>query len=115
VRWHPRPRSAWCSTNTGHERRLCARALRDIDAILAYIQKRSPSGARNVSLAIEYTIHTCALNPRTGTKTDEPNVYRRPLGKHRYTIFYRILPDGIEVARVVDGARVKNLAKLPDD
>ena len=91
------------------------RALRDIDAILAYIQKRSPSGARNVSLAIEYTIHTCALNPRTGTKTDEPNVYRRPLGKYRYTIFYRILPDGIEVARVVHGARVKNLAKLPDD
>ena len=41
------------------------RALRDIDDILTYIHKRSPSGARNVSLAIEYTIHTCALNPRT--------------------------------------------------
>lgn len=91
------------------------RALRDIDDILAYIHKRSPGGARNVSLAIEYTIDTCALTPRTGTRTDEPNLYRRPLGKYRYTIFYRMLADGIEVARVVHGARVKNSAKLPDD
>jgi plasmid stabilization system protein ParE len=52
------------------------RALRDIEEILAYIEERSPSGARNVALAIEYSIHTCALNPRAGAKTDEPNVYR---------------------------------------
>ncbi len=91
------------------------RALRDIDEILAYIHKRSPSGARNVSLAIEYTIHMCALHPRTGAKTDEPDVYRRPLGKYRYTVFYRMLADGIEVGRVIHGARVKVLTKLPRD
>lgn len=93
------------------------RALRDIDDILAYIQKRSPRGAHNVSLAIEYTIHVCALNPRASAKTDEPNVYRRPLGKYRYTIFYRTLADnaGIEIARVIHGARVKNLGKVPDE
>jgi hypothetical protein len=34
----------------------------DIDEILAYIQQRSPRGAHSVSLAIEYTIHMCALN-----------------------------------------------------
>jgi plasmid stabilization system protein ParE len=60
-----------------------SRALRDVDEILAYIQERSPSGARNVSLAIGYTIHTCALNPHAGARTDETNVYRRPLGKYR--------------------------------
>lgn len=93
------------------------RALRDIDEILAYIHKRSPRGAHSVSLAIEYTIHMCALNPRATGKTDEPDVYRRPLGKYRYTIFYRALPndEGIEVARVVHGARVKNLRRLPDE
>ena len=52
------------------------RALRDIDEILAYIHQRSPIGAHNVSLAIEDTVLMCALNPRTGTKTDEPDVYR---------------------------------------
>jgi plasmid stabilization system protein ParE len=39
------------------------RALRDIDEILSYIHKRSPRGAHAVSLAIEYTIELCALNP----------------------------------------------------
>jgi len=91
------------------------RALRDIDKILSYIQKRSPQGAHSVSLAIEYTIHICALSPRAIGKTDEANVYRRALGKYRYTIFYRILPndEGIEVARVVHSARVKNLRRMP--
>ncbi len=46
-----------------------ARALRDIDEILAYIQQRSPRGAHSASLAIEYTIRTCALNPRAVGKT----------------------------------------------
>ena len=93
------------------------RALRDVDEILAYIHARSPRGAHNVSMAIEYTIHMCALNPRAGAKTDEQNVYRRPLGKYRYTIFYRALTDGdgIEVARVIHGARVKDLGTMPED
>ena len=67
-------------------------ALRDVDDILAYIQKRSPGGARNVSVAIERAVEACALNPRTGARTDEPEVYRRPLNKYRYTIFTGYLP-----------------------
>lgn len=92
-----------------------SRALRDIDRILAHIHERSPRGAHNVSLAIERTIQICALNPRAVGKTDEPHLYRRPLGKYRYTIFYRVLPrdEGIEIARVVHGARVKNTRKMP--
>ena len=92
------------------------RALRDIDGILAYIHKRSPRGAHSVSLAIEYTIHLCALNPRATGRTDEPDVYRRPLGKYRYTIFYRARAgdDSIEVVRVVHSARVKSLRKVPE-
>lgn len=96
--------------------RYAPRALRDIDDILTHIHKRSPRGAHNVSLAIEHAIRMSALKPRTSAKTDEPCVYRRPLGKYRYTIFYRALAgdEGIEVIRVVHGARVKNLAKVPD-
>ena len=93
------------------------RALRDIDEILAYIRKRSPRGAHNVSLTIEHAIGMCALNPHAAASTDEPNVRRRPLGKYRYTIFYRTLAlgEGIEVVRVVHGARVKSLGKVPDE
>ena len=89
------------------------RALRDIDEILSFIQARSQRGAHNVSLAIEHTIRMCALNPRTGSMTDVSNVYRRPLSRYRYTIFYRALADGIEVTRVIHGARVRNLNEMP--
>jgi plasmid stabilization system protein ParE len=93
------------------------RALRDIDEILAYVQKRSPSGASKLSIAIERAIEKCASNPRIGVKTALPGVYRWPLGKYRYTIFYRVLADedAIQIARVVRGARVRNLRRLPAD
>ena len=97
--------------------RYASRALRDIDDILAYIEARSPQGARSVSLAIEHAIRSCALSPQASAKTDEPGVYRRPLGRYRYTIFYRVLAggEGIEIARVIHGARVRNLRRMPND
>jgi plasmid stabilization system protein ParE len=88
--------------------------------IFSLTSKGAARAARaNVSLAIEHAIHVCALNPRAGTRTDEPYVYRWALGKYRYTLFYRLLGarggDGIEIARVVHGARVKHLRRLPED
>jgi toxin ParE1/3/4 len=92
------------------------RALRDIDEILAYIQSRSRQGAHSVSVAIEHTIGGCVLNPYIGAKTDEPNLYRYPLARYRYTIFYRVdvERDVLEIVRVVHGARVGDLGKVPD-
>jgi plasmid stabilization system protein ParE len=94
-----------------------ARALRDIDEILAYIHERNPQAARNVSLAIEQTISLCALIPYAGARTDEHNVYRHPLARYPYTIFYRVDPgnDVLQVARVIHGARIKELGQVPDD
>ena len=94
-----------------------SRALRDIDDILTYIHERGPGGARSVSLAIEHAVQTCVVNPEAAGKTDEPGVYRRALGRYRYTIFYRILAggEGIEVARVIHGARVRDLRGMPND
>jgi plasmid stabilization system protein ParE len=37
------------------------------------------------------------------------------LGKYRYTVFYRVVAEGIEVVRVIHGARVKVLTKLPSN
>jgi plasmid stabilization system protein ParE len=92
-------------------------ALGDIDRILSYIHQRNPRGAQNVSLAIEHAIEMCRFIPRTGASTDIENLYRRPLGKYRYTIFYRWMPgrDVVEVVRVIHGARIKNLKQVPDD
>ncbi|MCK5551273.1 MAG: type II toxin-antitoxin system RelE/ParE family toxin, partial [Hyphomicrobiaceae bacterium] len=64
---------------------------------------------------IEHTIDACVVNPYIGAKSDEPNVYRYPLAKYRHTIFYRVDQDHgvLEIARIVHGARVRDLGKIP--
>lgn len=93
------------------------RALRDVDEILAYIQVRSPQGAGNVSRAIEHAIVLAARNPYAGVSTDELNLFRNPLGSYRYTIFYRVDAARVvvEIARVIHGARVRDLGSLPEE
>jgi toxin ParE1/3/4 len=93
------------------------RALRDIDEILAYIQSRSRQGAGNVSRAIERAMELCALNPYNGAPTNESNLYRYPLARYRFRVFYRVdaARDVVEIARVIHGARVRDLGRLPDE
>jgi toxin ParE1/3/4 len=93
------------------------RALRDIDAILAYIKKRSPSGAQTVALALERAIELSATVPFAGARTAKKNLYRVPISRHRLTIFYRVAAsqDQIEVVRVLRAGRVKNLQRMPRD
>jgi plasmid stabilization system protein ParE len=52
--------------------------------------------------------------PYAAVATDEPNLCRLPLVRYPCTIFYRIdaARDLVEIARVVHGARVKNLRRL---
>ncbi len=91
------------------------RALQDIDDILTFISARSLQGAHTVSVAIEHTINLCATNPYIGAKTDVPNVYRHPLARYRYTIFYRVDADRdlVEIVRVVHGAQVRDVRQVP--
>lgn len=95
--------------------RYSPRAVQDIDALLAYIHKRSPQGALKASLAVEHTVSVCAEYPRSGTRTNKPGTYRRPLAKYRFTLFYRIIENEgcIEIIRLVRGGRVKNLSQVP--
>ena len=95
--------------------RFSPRALADLDGIRAYLVPLNPQGAERVRTAIAKAIDHCERNPKTGTRTDERGLFRWPLRKYRYTIFYRVLPadEGIEIARIVHGARVKELGMLP--
>lgn len=87
-------------------------AFADLEGIRAYLMARSPQGAERVRSAI-----SSAIDPTVGSKTDEAGLFRWPLRKYRYTIFYRMLPDsgGIEIARIVHGARIKRLDTLPGE
>ena len=97
--------------------RFSPRALADLEGIRDYLVPLNSQGAERVRVAIAKAVDRCAANPRIGTKADEPGLFRWPLRKYQYTIFYRVLPagDGIEIARIVHGARVKKLGILPED
>ena len=55
--------------------------------------------------------------PYASAATDEPNVRRVPLVRFPYSTFFRVhaTRDLVEIARVVHGARVKDLGQMPDD
>ena len=97
--------------------RFAPRALVDLRDIQTYVVQRSSQGAERLRRALVKAIDGCAVNPERGTRCDQPRLYRWPLHRYPYTIFYRPLGggDGIEVARVVHGARVRKLGKMPDD
>ena len=67
--------------------RFSRQALADLDNIRAYLLPRNPDGAERVRRALADAIDRCALTPKTGTRTDEPALFRYPLRKYRYTIF----------------------------
>ena len=54
-------------------------------------------------------------HPEFGSKTDEVDVRRWPMTDFRYTIFYVIEreEDAIEVLRIMDARRVRNLKRVP--
>jgi toxin ParE1/3/4 len=86
-----------------------ARAEEDLIEIWRYIARDNPQAADRVLDAIETASVRLARNPRLGPARPDlaPALRYFPVGS--YLILYRELTDGIEVVRVVHGARY-----LPD-
>jgi toxin ParE1/3/4 len=80
-------------------------ALADIDEIRRYLKKRSPSGARNVLLAIRASVRFIAENTRASEETDDPDVRMKVVAKYAYKIFYSVHADFVEVLHVRHPAR----------
>ena len=93
------------------------RAKREIKGILDHILTQSAQGANSVSMSISSTIKSCEQFPRTASKTNRKNIFRKPLAKFPYTIFYRYEPKSgdIEIVAVVHSARVKSLSRIPKE
>ena len=92
-------------------------ARRDIAEIFNAIAVHSPSAAGRVEEAIRIQCERLTAFPYAAAKTDEPRVFRVPLVRYPYTVFYRVNVEvnWIEIARVLHGARIKDLRRLPDD
>jgi toxin ParE1/3/4 len=86
-------------------------AEKDLIEILDYIARDKPEAALRWVEKIRTTCKIIAENPEIGERRTEfkTGQFRSTLvGK--YVVFYRPISDGIEVARVVSGARdVRNL------
>lgn len=82
----------------------------DVYEIARFIAEENPAAAFDLIDTIDDVLRTIASSPGMGQARDDlaPAIRMFPVGK--YLIFYREIPDGIELVRVLHGAR--NLRRL---
>lgn len=85
--------------------RFTTASYHDLDEIVRYIGVRSPSAAARLVDRIEAECWRLARNPSVGQPRPDlaPGVRFFPIGN--YLIFYREWEEGIQVLRVIHGAR----------
>jgi toxin ParE1/3/4 len=85
--------------------RVSEAARSDLEELWLYVAQQNPSAADKLIHAIVSRFRTLASMPLMGRQREEisPRLRSFPVG--RYVIFYRRIDDGIEIARVLDGAR----------
>jgi len=94
--------------------RYRAKALEDIAGIYDRLAAHSQEIAEKVEAAVLASADLLGERPMLGVMTDYANVRRWPMPEFRYAIFYRISTrDYIDVLRVIDGRRVRNLRRVP--
>jgi toxin ParE1/3/4 len=81
------------------------RAKADIVEIWGYIAEDSEERADAFIDAIDQKLHTLAELPNIGRSRSELAEGLRSFPFGRYVIFYLVIPAGIEVVRVLHGAR----------
>jgi toxin ParE1/3/4 len=83
-------------------------ALFELDEILTYIAKRSPSGARNVEARFSHAFELIAHYPLSAERLEQrPDVRRLPLVRYPYAIYYEVGRDEVTVLRIIHGARTQ--------
>lgn len=85
--------------------RFTVPAARDLERILSYIGRHSPSGEERVSRQIQSKLILIREQPRAGQKTSRPGTRRVAVTPYPYAIFYRIDDDGLLVTAVRHTAR----------
>ena len=81
------------------------RSQRDLNEIWERIAEDNRAAAERFTADIRQRCRVLADNPRLGPARDELRPGLRSFSLGRFVIFYRLLDDGIQVVRVVHGAR----------
>lgn len=82
-----------------------AHARRDYSAIWDYIADDNPSAADRLLRRFDQKLRLAADQPGIGHPRDDLSPGLRSLRVGRYLLFYRQVPNGIELIRVLHGAR----------
>jgi toxin ParE1/3/4 len=85
--------------------RYTRRALRQLAAILDYIDARSPQGADNVKQRLQAVISLLADHPNSGRLTNKGYIRRAVVRPYPYVIFYRPDATGIVILGAQHAAR----------
>ena len=81
------------------------RALRDLEAIGAYLAERSPAAAVRVLGAIKSSIDALSFFPQIGRLVDDVGHRRVPVVRYPYLIFYRIAGDELLILHIRHSSR----------
>ncbi|MDD3581331.1 MAG: type II toxin-antitoxin system RelE/ParE family toxin [Desulfobacca sp.] len=90
-------------------------ARSDLAEIWDYIADDNESRADAFIDLIDRKFHELASHPNMGRSRDELSEGLRSFPVGRYVIFYRPLPQGVEIIRVLHGSRDLNAIFNPDD
>lgn len=80
-------------------------AAEDLDEIAAYIAADNPDAALAFILRLEGRFELLAEQPKSGRPRSELGPALRSTVEGRYVIFYQEMTGGVEIVRVLHGAR----------
>ena len=81
--------------------RLSTLALAELDNILAEIAAHSPEGARKVESRLRAALQRVAEFPKSAQQvTQRPGIFRAPLVRYPYSVYFQILRDEVVVLRI---------------
>jgi toxin ParE1/3/4 len=81
------------------------RALRDLEAIAAYVAERNPAAAIRVLSAIKSSIDTLSFFPQIGRLVDDIGHRRVPVLRYPYLIYYRSAVDELLILHIRHSSR----------
>jgi toxin ParE1/3/4 len=85
--------------------RYTRRAAVELTEILAYIEDRSPLGARHVQARVQAITNLLLRHPHAGQRTSNSRLRRLVVAPYPYLIFYEVTEDEVVIHGVRHAAR----------
>ncbi len=80
-------------------------AQHDLEGILDYLDAQGGDDAERFAIKLDESCELHAKHPQLGTSATEYAANLRRFTVWNYAIFYRPIVDGVEIVRIIHGAR----------